>query len=142
MSKVMMRKDLAGLRPLDQMAADKLAKLKVGDVVAVDFAKPRNVKFHRWYWALMTIVANNMPGEIDPETVSDVIKIRAGHVQVVRTARGEVFLPRSISFAKMDETAFREFVDRAIRVIVTDILPGVKSDDLRAEVENMLSGGM
>ena len=140
MSKIFMKKSLNSLLPMDRMADEALSKLKVNDVVQVEFAKPRNIKFHRWWWALMTIVADNMDGDFSPEVVCEVIKVRVGHVTVVRTKKGECFIPQSISFAKMDETQFREFVDKAIKVIVSEIIPGVNSDGLRAEVENILGG--
>lgn len=134
------RKELGGLRPLDAAAATILAKYKLGDMVAVDVVKPRCIGHHRLYWSLCQKVAENMPGDFDAEVVSDVIKVRTGHVTCVRTKAGEMFLPKSISFAAMDQLAFNDFFDRAIRVVVSDILPGVNSDDLRAEVENMLAG--
>lgn len=135
------RKDLNCLRPVNSLADESLAKLKHGDVVALDFRKPRCLGHHRLYWALMQLVAENMDGEFSAEVVSDVVKIRAGHVTVVKTAKGEVFLPASISFASMDQIQFNEFFDRALRVVVRDIIPGLNSDALRAEVEQIVAGG-
>lgn len=140
MTLALFRKDLASLRPADRAATETLARIKAGEMVAVEIRRPRNLKHHRWWWKLMELVADNMPGAITPELVCEVIKVRVGHVSVVRTRQGEVFIPRSISFAKMDEAQFSEFTDRAIRVIVTDILPGLSDTALRAEVEAMLSG--
>lgn len=134
------RRDLSGLKPLDQAARDLMAKYKLGDMVTADVVKPRCLGHHRLYWSLCQMVAENMDGDYSAEVVSDVIKLRAGHVTVVRTQKGEVFLPKSISFAAMDQIAFNQFFDRAIKVVVADILPGVSSDALRAEVESMLSG--
>lgn len=134
------RKELSGLRPVNSIASDKMAKLKLGDVVAIDVRKPRCLGHHRMYWALMQIVADNMEGDYSAEVVSDVIKLRTGHVTVVRTKRGEVFLPKSISFASMDQIAFNEFFDRAIKVVVADIIPGINSDALRQEVEQIIGG--
>ena len=138
--KILMRKDLTSLRPADRMAEEALAKVKAGEIVSVDFARPRNLAMHRWWWQLVSIVADNMPGNLSPEIVCEVIKIRVGHVSVVRTAKGEVFIPKSISFAAMKQDEFTAFVDRAVRVIVQDILPGVDSDALTNEVEMMLAG--
>ena len=138
MSKVFLTKMGVSLYASDPMAEEAIAKIKIGEVIAVEFTRPRNVRFHRWWWGLMSIVATNMPGDYAPEVVCEVIKIRIGHVDVVKTRQGEAFIPRSISFAKLDESGFKEFVDRAIRVIVDDILPGVDSDVLRREVDQML----
>lgn len=132
------RKTLSGLTPANTIAEDRLRKLRLGAVIQADIKQPRNVGHHRMYWALCGLVAENMPGDYDAEIVSEIIKIRTGHVTVARTRKGEVFIPKSISFAAMDQTAFKEFFDRAVRVVVTDILPGVDSDALRAEVINMI----
>lgn len=139
--KLVFRKDVNSLRPADRMAQDALAKIKAGDMVTVEVRKPRCLSHHRLYWALMQLVADNMDGDFSPEVVSDVIKVRTGHVTVVRTKKGEVFVPKSISFSSMDQVAFRDFFDRALKVVVTDIIPGLDSDTLRHEVEAIIAGG-
>jgi hypothetical protein len=133
-------KEMSSLRPFDQAARDILAKYKLGDLVAVDVVKPRCIGHHRLYWALCQLVAENMDGDFSAEVVSDVLKIRSGHVTMVRTRKGGVFIPKSISFAAMDQLAFSEFFDRALRVVVSDILPGIDSATLRAEVESIVGG--
>ncbi len=134
------RKDLGCLRPVNSQADDVLAKIKLGDVAAVEVRKPRNLGHHRLYWALCTLVADNMDGDYSAEIVSDVLKIRAGHVTAVKTAKGEIFLPKSISFSALDQIAFNDFFDRVLRVVVSDILPGLDSEILRAEVQSIVEG--
>lgn len=134
------RRDISSLRPVNSQADDVMRRLKHGDLVSVDVRKPRNVGMHRLYWALCQLVASNMDGDFSSEVVSDVIKVRTGHVTVVRTKKGEVFIPKSISFASLDQIQFAEFFDRAIKVVVSDILPGLDSDTLRSEVEAIIGG--
>ena len=141
MSKGLFRKTLSGLSPHNQAAHDLLAKHRIDELLTMDVMKPRNLGMHRLYWALCQKVSENMDGDFNAEVVSDVLKIRTGHVTVVKTTKGECFIPKSISFAAMDQIKFNEFFDRAIRVVCTDVLPGVNSDDLRAEVEAMLTQG-
>lgn len=131
-------KDLRSLRPADPLAEEIMRSLKAGAMVTVEVRKSRNLQHHRLYWSLMQLVADNMDGNYSAEVVSDVVKIRAGHVIPVRTAKGEVFLPKSISFAAMDQQDFREFFDRAIQVVTSDILPGLDSETLRREVYEMI----
>ena len=133
-------KTLGGLRPGNQDAAEILSRYKVGDMVTAEVKKPRCLSHHRLYWELCRIVAANMNGDFSAEIVSDVIKIRAGYCTVVRTKKGEVFAPKSISFAAMDQIEFRSFFDRALAVVVNDILPGVDSAALEAEVQSILEG--
>src|ERR1043166_2381612 len=98
------------LRPFGAESADAFGKLPFGKVVHVEMKQPRNGKHHRLYWTLCTRIANAIGAE--PETVSDVLKIRTGHCTTVMTKRGDLHLPKSISFAAMDQTAFNTFFDR------------------------------
>lgn len=141
MSKGVFIKTIQGLAPHNDSARDILARYKMGDLVTADVVKPRNLGMHRLWFALCKKVADNMPGNYNKDIVSDVIKVRTGHVIVVKTMKGELFFPKSISFAAMDQIQFKELFDRAIIVIVSDILPGINSDELRTEVELMLSNG-
>lgn len=140
MSKGLFRKTIHGLSPHNQMGRDVMAKYALDDLVMVDVVKPRNLGHHRMYWALCQKVADNIDGEYSAELISDVLKLRSGHCTAVRTKSGEVFIPKSISFAAMDQLAFNEFFDRIVRVVCTEVLPGVNSDELREEIENMLGG--
>jgi hypothetical protein len=49
-----------------------------------------------------------------------------------------VAIPKSIAFHKMDQTEFEAFYDRCIDKIARHFLPGVKSEDLRREVEELI----
>lgn len=138
MAKGVFKKDLRALRPADPQAEEIMRNLKMGAEVMVEVRQSRNLGMHKLYWALVNLVAENMDGDFKPEVVSDVIKVRAGHVTVVRTAKGEVFIPKSISFAKCDQAEFKAFFDRAIQVVTSDILPGLDSETLRREVYEMI----
>jgi len=141
MAKGVFIKTIQGLAPHNQAARDILAKYRIDDLVTAEVVKPRNLGNHRLYWALCQKVAENMDGDYDAEVISDVLKIRTGHVTVVKTAKGECFIPKSISFSALDQIAFAAFFDKVVRVVCTDVLPGVNSDDLRAEIELMLANG-
>ncbi len=61
-----------------------------------------------------------------------------GHSEERRTIGGETyFMPRSISFAKMDQTAFRAFFDRAVELIITKIVP-ITKDHLEQRIYDIL----
>ncbi|KAF0138654.1 MAG: bet [Rhodospirillaceae bacterium] len=133
------RKGLRGLEPVDSAAAESIATLPVGGMVMVEVTRARNLRHHRKWWALMSPIANNLNG-VTAETVCDVIKIGIGHVHTVKTKRGLVHIPKSVSFASMDQTDFDRFYDSAVRYIVSDVLPGVNSSDLEREVITMIGG--
>ena len=105
----------------------------------VDIVRARNLSHHRKWWALMSLIADNLPG-VSAETVCDVIKVGIGHVHTVKTKRGLVSIPKSIFFSAIDQGEFDRFYDSAVRYIASDVLPGVSSADLEREVLSMIGG--
>lgn len=144
-----LRKNLRGqLEPVDEAGVEALSHYKAGDVVRGDLRKPRNPRRHRWYWALCGLVAEN--SERTAEEVSTLLKLATGHRDTLPLKAGAcphcggevakvAYLPKSISFAKMDDVQFAAFVDRCVHVVVTRLLPGVEAPILKAEIEAMLS---
>jgi hypothetical protein len=140
MSKFLAIKTLGSLRPADDAGQAALAKVGNGEVVTVEVKKSRNIKHHRMFWALMSIVHDNMDHERYPtvEDLTAAVKIAAGLRTRIELPNGDIgFIPGSIAFHKMDQTAFGQFYDRVCDLIVKHFLPGVTSDALREEVEIM-----
>lgn len=125
------RRTLNGLAPDDDTARDVLRGVKVGAVVAIEVYRPHNLKMMRLYWFLMSRIADAVG--IEAENVSDVVKLRTGHFTAVQTKDGIERFPKSISFAKMDQAAFREFFDRVCQVISCEWLPHMKAGQIRDE---------
>lgn len=141
MARIFAQKHLNSLRPVDEAGADVLRKIKQGDIVTVDVKKPRNVKHHRMFFALMNLVYENTEREVYPtlEDVIGAVKIAAGLRTRIALRGGEIgYMPGSISFSKMDQHAFSEFYDRVCDLVAQHFLPGIDQDDLRAEVETMI----
>jgi hypothetical protein len=123
------------LHPDGADCAAVVSKLPFGRAIRVDLKQPRNVRFHRLYWALVNRIADAVGSE--PENVSDLLKIESGHFTLVRSKKyGDLRLPKSISFAQMDEMAFRKFFDGCVLVIEANW--GVSKPDILAAVEDLL----
>lgn len=104
------------LRPYGADSAAAFSKLPFGKLLRIEAKQPRNPKLNRLYWVMVHRIANAIGA--DSENVSDLLKIETGHCHIVKSKKyGEVRLPRSISFAEMDETAFRTFFDKCVLVI-------------------------
>lgn len=96
---------------------------------------PRNVGHHRLYWGLVHRIASAI-GE-QAETVSDLLKIETGHCTVIHSKKyGEIRLPQSIAFAKMDQAAFSEFFERCVQVIYSQW--GIARSDILDAVGDLL----
>jgi len=141
MARFLVAKQLGTLRPVDDAGTDALRKIGNGELVMIEMKRPRNVKHHRMFWALMTLVHENMDGDRYP-TVEDLvaaIKIAAGLRTRIELPNGDVgFIPGSIAFSKMDQTAFDAFYDRTCDLIAKHFLPGVTSAELKREVSLMV----
>jgi hypothetical protein len=140
MTRFVAQKHMNSLRPADDAGCEALRKLSNGDLVTVEIKKSRNIRHHRLFWALMTVVHDNMDHERYPsvEDLAAAIKIAAGHRTRIDLPSGEIgFIPGSIAFHKMDQIAFSAFYDRVCNLIAKHFLPGVDSDALKEEVEIM-----
>lgn len=136
MAEVILRKRLSGvLEPVDDDGKRTLAKFKNGTLIRAQVTKPRNVHFHRKFFAMLNLILQNQEHYKSVDDLLDVCKLRIGHVRVIQTATGEERVPQSISFAAMDETAFQEFYDRAVNWMLEEVIPGLRKHDLNQEVE-------
>lgn len=103
-------------------------KIRCGLVDVFRFKRPRPV------------IALDVDGLSDAEL--DRVLRAAMAIKGVRHARvetdREIEVPRSVAFDRMDEAEFAAFCDRAVRIIVTELLPGLAEDDLRREIDEMI----
>ena len=125
-----------GLVPDGDAAREMLASIPIGLTVAADISRPRNVRFLRLYWALCGSIADSIGAQ--RETISDVLKIRTGHVRVIKTKDGLLELPASISFAKMAAPEFKQFFERCCMFICEEWLPHLKASELKTQIEQMV----
>jgi Protein of unknown function (DUF1367) len=130
---------LSGLKPANRACEEELAKIKMGAFLSVEVKQPRHPRHLAKWWVLMGIIADNLPGNHSAEDVCQVLKIRIGHVTRIGTPKGIIEIPKSISFAAMDQTEFNAFWDRAVKCICEDIIPGLGKEELEAEVLSLLS---
>jgi hypothetical protein len=128
----------------DDLARQLLAKIPNGTTVTAEPKVPRNVKHHRMFFALMTLVHENLPERSSAlyptvENLVDAMKLATGHYETIRLPNGKTgFKLKSISFAKLDQTQFNEFFDRCCNVIAEHFIPGLPAGKLRSEVELMI----
>lgn len=133
-----MRRELFGFVPADEAAEAFASTVKMGECISVEAKRPRNIRMHRLFFGLMQIVFENQEHYKSVDHVLAAFKFAVGHTEKVKTRHGEIELPKSISFAKMDQTAFRTFFDRALDFLVTDVVPGLGKDTIRRRVEEMI----
>lgn len=125
-----------GLYPTGRLSADAVAKLS-GKECVCEVSRPRNLAHHRKLWALAALCADH--SQFTAEQVVDIFKLRTGLTTQSQLADGTIVQhPGSISFAKMGQDEFEEWYERVLRVVATDILPGVTREDVARELRGFL----
>lgn len=148
MSEIFLRKAGDGLFPADEFAEDEVGKIRRGDVVLCTFTRPRNVMFHRKFFALLRFgfehwQPNLRHGGAQVEKSFSQFRrevtIQAGYFRQVFTIGGNFTLePESISFSSMSEGKFESLYTNAIDVILK-ILPCTYSEkELRAVIDEIV----
>ena len=145
MASLLVVKSLGALRPADEAGEAVLRTLAQGELIEITLRRPRNVKFHRLFWALASLVWEQMDNLDDYPDVEDLVtelKIITGHYTKrfihIEGKRWTVLTPKSISFSAMEQPAFEEFFERCCDWIVANVLPGVTQEELRNELEVMV----
>jgi hypothetical protein len=131
-------KTLSGFRPVNE-AAEKFAhKISMGTTVELKGSRPRNLQHHKKFFKMLDIVFENQTHYKSVEELLGICKLAIGHCDVVQTPRGPQRLPKSISFASMNQSQFEDFYDRSVQWVTTDVIAGLARKDLDAEVEQAL----
>jgi hypothetical protein len=119
MAELWMKRSPRGLEAADDDGATYLRRVPQNTVVRVEVWKPRNIKHHRKFFALLSVVndSTGLWSSVDELLVE--LKFRVGLVdQVALRSTGEIVkVPGSIAFHNMDDAAFDQFFDRCLAVL-------------------------
>jgi hypothetical protein len=147
MSEVILRKtNIAGrpcLVPVDDDGADLLHKLKDGRDVGCEVIQRRNTRHHRLLFALLKLCVERLDAFPTVDLALIAVKIGTGHFDafIDKESGKSFYVPRSISFASMDQTAFNHFFDDACHLISHRWAPpGTTPEDIRQEIIEMCDG--
>ena len=96
-------------------------KINAGETVEATIVRPRNIKFHRKFFALLNMGYSNQEKYDCFEDYRSVFIMKTGNYKVIETDKGVVYLPKSISFAAMDEIEFAELYSSMIDVLIKEL---------------------
>ena len=136
---IILRKELFGLTATDDHSEAAINAVRLGDVVEVKFKRPRNLQMHRLFWKLMQTVYENQSHYKSADEVCTAFKFACGLTDKIKTKRGIIEVPRSISFAKLGQGEFKTFFDSAIKFCVEEVIPGMGSEELEREVLELVA---
>lgn len=135
---------LRGFEPTDDESREAIKAIKMGAEMKCEVRVSRDGARHRYFFGLCKIILDNTGTFENVEAVKESIKLGIGwvnQVQVYDEEKGWRIerTPKSISFAKMDEIEFREFVKQAEHYVCMAL--GVTSDQLADALTDYIAPG-
>lgn len=123
--RALFQKSFNGFVPLNDEATEVFARAKFGEIVELKATKVRNGRYHRLFFAMLKLISENSNPHISQKSALHFAKMAAGIGDVVVDSKGHThFIPGSISFAKMDQQGFEDFVAAAIPPLVGRFMAG------------------
>lgn len=118
---ILMRRTPHGLAPHSAVDAEALDAYALGADVEVTIRQRRSSQHHRWFFKYLSeVIASGITPFRRVETPLDALKLECGYGEMQQLLNGEyVVKPASISFAAMDQGAFKQFAEDAIAAIAT-----------------------
>jgi len=140
MSNFFFRRTFDGLEPMDDDAHEALNRFSVGDVVELPLVRHRNSKFNAKYHVLLRLLFDNQARYDNIDVFKTAVKVMLGHCITAITPSGEtIYIPRSISFAKMDDVEFEQKIYKpTIDLALTHFISNGSLEDIRNAVDQIV----
>ena len=121
------------LAPAAPHDVELFQKIGVGKEALIRLRKVRSPKQHRLFFTLLNITVENLEGWT-VDSLRDAVSLTLGYYTVSMNLRtGEVAkVPKSISYASMDQISFGTFFNAAVDELAAFL--GCTPDELHAEV--------
>lgn len=135
MSDVILCKRISSLIAVDDDGRDALNSIGQGELIKVKITKARNLKHHKKFFSMIGLVFDNQDTYPTSKHLLTAVKLEAGWYEDVPITMNGVphYIPKSISFAKMDQLEFDEFYMQAIAACCR-LLPHLRAEDIEDEV--------
>lgn len=131
----------------------RLMRLEAGEIAQIEFVIPRNPKFHRKFFSMLTFAFDawepdrkrktykGRPVEKNFEQFREDVLILAGFSEQTFNLRGEMKVKaKSISFANMDDVEFEQVYSAVVDVILADVLKTYANREELEEVVGRVMG--
>lgn len=134
-TELLLMRDRKHFAPVDPVSAELIEAMANGEMVTATIRRTRNSGHHRKFFALVKVVYEAQDRYATQEQLLNVLKMAVGHGELMEVVKGKpMFIPASISFAKMDQTAFEQFYNKVVDVVLSKILPHVDKQELEQQV--------
>ena len=136
MPKLFLVKTTSGFLPFDDEDKAITDKFSEGEICEVEIRKARNWKNHKRFFAMVKLIFENQDKYQTIDELLIELKLIAGHYKVHVTNKGNPqYIPKSISFEKMDEVEFQEFFDHVIDAALSKKLIRITREEFLEELQ-------
>lgn len=127
-----------GFFPNNEMAQQDIAIATMDEEVVCSFTRPRNLERLKYLWALVHKVSDNSDRWRDKDEAMVELKLLAGYAKLVFDSKTRELELKPKSLTRISDEELRSLTDKITAIILEEILPGMKANDLRREIEDML----
>ena len=116
-------------------------KIKNGSLIAVTEKEARNILHHRKFFALLKYTVFNCNESFGLQTTDQlliIVKLGLGMYDLHLIEGSEVYVPQSISFAKMGQKRFEEFYSNTVDFILKKYFPDADQEFIEQELINFI----
>ena len=128
-----------GLFAGSQMADEDLAIFALNKDLMAKLWTEKRIEQLRYLWGLVHTVADNTNLFLDKDDAMEGFKIRVGYSKQVWDTRKQQLEVRGKSLTKLSEEQLRLVTEKIKAVIRVEIFPGMKDNELRQKLEELLS---
>jgi hypothetical protein len=131
-----MTKKLGKLIPLEPL---DLQKVKEGETIQVEIKKPRNVGFHRKFFALINLAFQNQDVFENSEYFREEMLKASGYFEHYVNHKGiDCYKAKSISFGKMSQDEFETLYIQIFDTIVSLFKWEEVKEEFKKELDNFI----
>lgn len=135
-----------GLKPMYDEDYDEKKKLKIDEVYEAEIRQPRNLKFHRKYFALLRCAWEYLNEQQqsffknDLEVFRKSLEVTAGWCEPLFDLEQQTWFhaPKSISFEKMKESEFETLYNNVRDILFQAILTNISKEEFERNLVNFL----
>ena len=133
---------------------EEFHRIKPGEIIQVDWSKPRNPGFHRKAFALFKLIYDALPDSMEPVMIGGDsvvpmrdfdetrkwLTVKAGFYDVIGYPDGSVRVrAKSLRYASMDEIEFALLYNNLVTLAIQYIPHFVDSDQVEALVNEAMN---
>lgn len=133
--KFLVTKSNSGLKPSYDSDMEIYVKIQLGETFEIEYKKPRNVKFHRKFFALIKLAFENQEQYKLIDSLRSDLTIEAGYsYEETNFITGQVITKaKSISFASMCDIEFSKLYD-SVKLVIINWL-GITDKEISENIE-------